>query len=233
MQDYNFGQLWVDGLEPDNYDFLFASNMTLKNRVNDLPLADDYYDYIIIDEVHHENKQCLTVLDFVGNARAEYNFESRFRAMIGRSNMSIKEEIEEGFVHLPLGCTIVLEKQAQSHILNNIKSYVSFNKNMILARIRNFKNETNLPLTLSNFLKITHIPFRRIYNWDNKSWVTLCMDAGVLDLQELLFMKELSRAVRKKWLSADSYSYFSFLHENLIVFLIFKFPFQFIFSIIS
>mgnify|MGYP001197141308 CR=1 FL=1 len=418
LQDYNFGQLWVDGLEPDNYDFLFASNMTLKNRVNDLPLADDYYDYIIIDEVHHvsassyrpilnrfkpkilvgltatpermdgedilpdfcnaiaaeirlpealnqrllcpfqyfgvsdnidlsrvswengkynvaeltcvytesdervrliinaldryltdihsvralcfcasidhakymamkfslvglkadvllgdthdrtgirkqlerkeinylfvvdvfnegvdipsvdtvlflrptesltvflqqlgrglrlhENKQCLTVLDFVGNARAEYNFESRFRAMIGRSNMSIKEEIEEGFVHLPLGCTIVLEKQAQSHILNNIKSYVSFNKNMILARIRNFKNETNLPLTLSNFLKITHIPFRRIYNWDNKSWVTLCMDAGVLDLQELLFMKELSRAVRKKWLSADSYSYFSFLHE--------------------
>lgn len=31
-----------------------------------------------------ENKDCLTVLDFVGNARPEYNFENKFRALIGK-----------------------------------------------------------------------------------------------------------------------------------------------------
>jgi superfamily II DNA or RNA helicase len=29
-----------------------------------------------------EGKDCLTVLDFVGNSRPEYDFESKFRALI-------------------------------------------------------------------------------------------------------------------------------------------------------
>jgi hypothetical protein len=30
-------------------------------------------------------KDCLTVLDFVGNLRPEYDFESKFRALIGKT----------------------------------------------------------------------------------------------------------------------------------------------------
>jgi len=53
LRDNNFGELWVDGEEPTNYDAVFASVMTLKNRIGQLQLTENYYDFIIIDEVHH------------------------------------------------------------------------------------------------------------------------------------------------------------------------------------
>jgi superfamily II DNA or RNA helicase len=53
LKDSNFGSLWVDGEEPDNYEHVFASVQTLKNKITGLPLSSDFYDYIIIDEVHH------------------------------------------------------------------------------------------------------------------------------------------------------------------------------------
>ena len=51
--DYNFGEKWYAGEEPNNYEYVFASKDTLNNRLNDLQLPPDYYDYIVIDEVHH------------------------------------------------------------------------------------------------------------------------------------------------------------------------------------
>lgn len=53
-----------------------------------------------------ENKECLTVLDFVGNSRPEYDYEGKYRALVGKTNTSIQKELEDDFPHLPLGCTI-------------------------------------------------------------------------------------------------------------------------------
>jgi superfamily II DNA or RNA helicase len=53
LRDYNFGDLWVDGIEPSNYEFLFASVQTLNNRLTELKLPPEYYDFVVIDEVHH------------------------------------------------------------------------------------------------------------------------------------------------------------------------------------
>src|SRR4030066_2389699 len=53
LRENNFGELWVDGEEPSNYKAVFASVMTLKNRIGQLQLTGDHYDFIIIDEVHH------------------------------------------------------------------------------------------------------------------------------------------------------------------------------------
>src|SRR5690606_6761612 len=53
-----------------------------------------------------DDKECLTVLDFVGNARPEYNFESKFRALIGKTATPVRKEIADNFPHLPLGCSI-------------------------------------------------------------------------------------------------------------------------------
>ena len=39
MRDNNFGELWVDGIDPEKYDCLFASVQTLKNRIESLTLA--------------------------------------------------------------------------------------------------------------------------------------------------------------------------------------------------
>ena len=52
-----------------------------------------------------EGKDCLTILDFVGNSRPEYNFENKFRALIGKTTTTVRSEIEDNFPHLPLGCS--------------------------------------------------------------------------------------------------------------------------------
>ena len=51
-----------------------------------------------------DDKECLTVLDFVGNAHRNFNFEYRFRAMLGASGQNVADELEHGFPHLPAGC---------------------------------------------------------------------------------------------------------------------------------
>ena len=53
LKDNNFGELSVDGLEPEKYDYVFASVQTLNNRINSLNLSESFYDFIIVDEVHH------------------------------------------------------------------------------------------------------------------------------------------------------------------------------------
>lgn len=53
LRNANFGELWVDGEEPNNYEYVFASIQTLNKRIKQLPLAEDFFDFIIIDEVHH------------------------------------------------------------------------------------------------------------------------------------------------------------------------------------
>ena len=44
-----------------------------------------------------DGKDVLTVLDFVGNAREEYDFEHKFRALIGRTRQSVLKELEHDF----------------------------------------------------------------------------------------------------------------------------------------
>ena len=48
-----FGELWVGGQTPAHYRQLFVSIQTLNNQLNQLNLTSDFYDYIVIDEVHH------------------------------------------------------------------------------------------------------------------------------------------------------------------------------------
>ena len=53
LKDNNFGELMVDGLVPSNNEYVFASVQSLTNRLKELNLSPEFYDFIIIDEVHH------------------------------------------------------------------------------------------------------------------------------------------------------------------------------------
>lgn len=53
LQDENFGEMWYGGCNPTKISHLFASKDMLSSRLDSIGLPDDYYDYIIIDEVHH------------------------------------------------------------------------------------------------------------------------------------------------------------------------------------
>ena len=99
-----------------------------------------------------DGKDCLTVLDFVGQANKKYNFEMKFKALLPGSNTGVRREIETGFPHLPRGCYISLEKKARDIILNNIRNAVT-ERLGIINRIETFEEDTGLKLTLGNFLK--------------------------------------------------------------------------------
>ncbi len=156
-----------------------------------------------------EGKECLTVLDFVGNARPEYDFEGKFRSLIGKTNTSTLEELERDFPHLPLGCSIVLEKKAKEIILKNIRSATQLNTNQLVTKIANFRHQTTLPLSLKNFVAFHNIPLQAIYK--RATWSRLCQLANQLDNLLPINEEETKRTILKKWLCCNSFSYLTFI----------------------
>lgn len=53
LEDPNFGSVWDGMNEPSSYQHVFASKDTLRNRIDTIKLTHDYYDYMVVDEVHH------------------------------------------------------------------------------------------------------------------------------------------------------------------------------------
>jgi superfamily II DNA or RNA helicase len=158
------------------------------------------------------NKDCLTVLDFVGNARPEYDFEHKFRALVGKTQTSIIKEIEDEFPHLPLGCSIVLEKKAKEVILRNIRAAIGFNRRQLIIKIQNYKHQSTLSLSLQNFIEFQHIEPQLIYKKDN--WKRLCVEAGIIENFIEPNETELTGCI-KRLLRCNSISYLKFL-RNLI-----------------
>lgn len=156
-----------------------------------------------------EGKECLSVLDFVANSRPEYNFENKFRALIGKTSTPVQKEIEDNFPHLPLGCSIVLEQKAKQNILENIIAATSVNRRQLIQKIQNFEHQTTLPLTLASFTSFNNIPLQAIYK--RGSWKRLLQLAGNHNDFPELNEKEIVSTILKKWLSTNSTSYFDFI----------------------
>ena len=138
-----------------------------------------------------EGKDCLTVLDFIGQAHVRYNFESKFASLLGDTQRSVKREIENGFPLMPKGCYIKLEKLAQKYILDNINQAVG-NKSAIVKRLANFTEDSGRTLTLANFLDYYNLDLSSIYATKN-SFARLCVQAGVKDG----FSEEIEEVVTK------------------------------------
>ncbi len=124
-----------------------------------------------------ENKECLTVLDFIGQANKKYKFEDKFAALLSNTRHSVKKEIEKGFISLPKGCYIQLEKKATEYILDNISSSFDNSKGLVSA-LKSFEEDSGLAPTLGNFLDYNHLDPRFIYK-NSLSFTGLCIRAGL------------------------------------------------------
>ena len=151
-----------------------------------------------------ENKECLTVLDFIGQANRKYNFEDKFAALLSDTTRSVTREIKEGFVSAPKGCYIQLEKKAAKYILENIRASYG-NTAGLISRLADFEQDTGLPLTLTNFLDYYHIDPRMIYKFS--SFSRLCARADAIEdfnepLEETLTkaMAKLSVVDSRRWI---------------------------------
>ncbi len=126
------------------------------------------------------NKECLTVLDFIGQANKLYRFEEKFASLLPDKAGSVKHAIENEFAFLPKGCYIKLERKAREYVLDNIRQSLGMKRGMV-SRIAGFEEETGLPLTLANFLSYHHLDIRAIHaKYSQKySFARLCVEAGV------------------------------------------------------
>ena len=138
-----------------------------------------------------EDKECLTVLDFIGQANRKYNFEDKFAALLSNTSRSVTREIKDGFISVPKGCYIQLEKQATKYILDNIRASYG-NTAGLVARVASFKEDSGLELTLKNFLDYYHLNPRMIYKFS--SFSRICARADVISNFEEPLEEALSKA---------------------------------------
>ena len=159
-----------------------------------------------------QGKECLTVLDFIGQANRKYNFENKFAALLSDSGKSVQNEIKNGFVSLPKGCYIQLEEQAAEYILENIRRSVG-NKSAIVNKLSTFKEDTGLELTLENFLNYYQLDIAIIYG-TKCSFARLCNIAGAReDFDEE--MEEVMTKAFPRICSIDSRRWIEFIVEHI------------------
>ncbi|MEQ3528506.1 DUF3427 domain-containing protein [Pseudoalteromonas sp. XMcav11-Q] len=156
-----------------------------------------------------DGKEVCTILDFVGNANAEYDFAHKFRALVGKTDGAISDEIKNGFPHAPLGCRIELSKQTQEMVLRNIKK-ATLNRQRLIGLIRNFPQHSTLELNLANFIKVNpQVKLEDIYK--KFSWSELCFEAGITTALDEEITRNFARMVRTRLLVCDDYQYLNFI----------------------
>lgn len=120
------------------------------------------------------DKAVLTVLDFVGYHRKEFRFDLKLRALTGQSRQGLQRDIERGFPFLPSGSQIVLEKQAQEIILQNLKEQIGNRWKQMIAELRSAGD-----VDLLTFLDETGLELADILRKGSHSWTRLRRDAGL------------------------------------------------------
>ena len=158
-----------------------------------------------------EDKECLTVLDFIGQANKKYNFEDKFAALLSNTTRSVTREIKDGFVSVPKGCYIQLEKKAAKYILDNIRASYG-NTAGLVSRVATFAEDSGMELTLANFLDYYHLDPRAIYKFS--SFSRICARADVIEDFEEPLEETLTKAFARLAV-IDSRRWISFLLDIL------------------
>ncbi len=100
----------------------------------------------------HDEKECLTVLDFIGAQHREFRFAPRLRAISTEPTGRLDREIESGFPHLPPGCSLQLERVAQERILHNVGQTLAARRSRLVGEIRELGRHYSRPPTIQETL---------------------------------------------------------------------------------
>lgn len=154
----------------------------------------------------HENKQQLTVFDFVAQLNQKYDFASRFRSLLTRTDKSVEDQVKNGFTFLPHGCTIHMEEKAQEYVLQNIKAAI-YNKSRLIKELRTY---THTP-TLAEFIENNGQDIRLIYKGGN-CWSSLKQEAGLCQYTEDENTRRFTKGIGNL-VHVNSVSYLNFIRK--------------------
>jgi superfamily II DNA or RNA helicase len=126
---------------------------------------------------HAPGKECLTVLDFVGQVHQRYRMDSRLKALLPRHRFAIEREVEEQFPHLPAGCSIQFDRLSRSYVLANIRANLRRLATRVPELLQTFTAETGRRLTFADFVR--HHDFEPERLLVAESWSTWKAKAGL------------------------------------------------------
>ena len=234
FNSHNIPSIFLTGKSPDE-ERKNAKHMLISGKIRFIFVVDIYNEGVDIPEINTvlflrptesltiflqqlgrglrlcEDKECLTVLDFIGQANKKYNFEDKFAALLSNTTRSVTKEIKDGFISVPKGCYIQLEKVAAKYILDNIRASYGTSAGLV-TRIASFEEDTGLKLTLNDFLDYYHLDPRSIYKFS--SFSRLCARADIIEDFEEPVEEILTKAL-SKFASVDSRRWISFLLDIL------------------
>ncbi|MGV9246688.1 DUF3427 domain-containing protein [Streptomyces sp. NPDC003710] len=136
-----------------------------------------------------QNKPVLTVLDFIGQHRAEFRFEEQFRALTNLSRNRLVDAIERGFPQLPSGCQILLEGKSKDLVLDNIRTQLNATINTLAKEVRDYSTPK-----LADYLRESRREIKELYKSKN-SWTAVLRRAGLVKEAEVPGEEELLKRV--------------------------------------
>ncbi|WP_303146348.1 DUF3427 domain-containing protein [Corynebacterium sp.] len=125
-----------------------------------------------------EGKALTTVLDFVGNHRAEFDLAKRYEVMTGRKRKDLMEEVEDEFPFLPAGTRIVLDKVTQERVLASVKRTTNVGPKKMAALLASMAVD-KAKVSLGQFLAENGFDLADVYK-NRGSWSLILEEVGVV-----------------------------------------------------
>ena len=126
-----------------------------------------------------EGKECLTVLDFIGNAHRKFRFDTRFRALVGGTRASLTKQVARGFPKLPPGCAIQLDRESREAVLANVRQAIGHRRSYLVEDLREVAREHGPAVDLPTFLRESELDLEDVYARPGQTWTALRRDAGL------------------------------------------------------
>lgn len=127
-----------------------------------------------------EGKDCVTVLDFIGQAHRQFRFDLRYRALTGATRSEVTRQVEQGFPFLPAGCSLQLDRVATEIVLRNIRQALPSRRPAMVRELRTLlasdQFRGRVP-SLAEFLAETGLEVADIYR--SGCWSGLKREAGL------------------------------------------------------
>ena len=124
-----------------------------------------------------EGKECLTVLDFIGQANRSYSWASVLRGLTGGSSRQVESMVADGFPTLPPGCSMQLDRQSKEFVLTNIRQATRNAWVGLSKELRQYARD----ISLEGFLQKAQLDLEDVYEKSGRSWASLRSHAGLAE----------------------------------------------------
>lgn len=137
------------------------------------------------------DKAVLTVLNFVGHQHKQFSWDRKLRALTGLTRAGLQKEVERGFPFLPSGCQIVMDRRAQTLIVDNLKAQISSRWPSMVAELRSYGD-----MSLPSYLAESGLELPDVLRRGERSWTELRRSADLPVLSGTSAEPKLLRRVR-------------------------------------